>query len=388
MGVGAAAATGLAPAGAALLNAEGSPSAQRAGDAQLRSSAAVTARAVDIVARLDLEQRVGQMIAAGVPFGNVGTAQRLIQWYKVGTIFLSGRSHAGVGPVARDNAALQSAVTPGTTGGVLEFVAVDQEGGYVQSLNGPGVSEIPTALAQGSQSAATIQYRSALWARQLRRAGITLDLAPVTDVVPYANRGSNAPIGRYQREFGFTGPAVAAAVGPWVRGSLSAGVQPTLKHFPGLGRVQGNTDTSARVVDTSTTRSAATLLPWRAGVAAGAGVIMVSSAIYALIDRSEPAFVSPTIIGGMIRHDMGFGGVVMTDDVGNAAAVQSIPVAERATRFVDAGGDLLLNLDPTQIAAMRGALYSRARRDRAFALRVQASATRVVALKMRTGLAR
>lgn len=358
-----------------------------AGTAPAGSARAGTAAAAAVVARMSLPQQVGQMIAAGVPFGSVGTAQRLMQWYNVGTIFLAGRTSAGVGPIAADNAALQTAATARTTAGVLEFVAVDQEGGFVQSLHGPGVSELPTALAQSGESAATIRYRAALWSRQLRRAGITLDLAPVTDVVPYDNRNANAPIGRFQREFGFTGPQVAAAVGPWVQGSLSAGVQPVLKHFPGLGRVTLNTDTSRRVVDESTTRSAATELPWRAGIAAGAGAIMVSNAVYARIDPRGQAFVSPTVIGGMIRRDLGFDGVVMTDDVGNAAAVQDVPIADRATRFVVAGGDLLLNLDPTQIVTMRNALVGRARVDAGFAARVRQSATRVVALKVRTGLA-
>lgn len=344
------------------------------------------ARASAVVARMTLRQRVGQLLAVGVPSTSVATASSLVTRYGVGTVFLSGRDASGVVPVAGRNARLQRAATEAATRGVLEFVAVDQEGGAVQSLRGPGISEIPSALVQARQPAATIRDRAALWGRQLRRAGVTLDLAPVTDVVPPAHRATNQPIGRYDREFGFTEAAVATAVGPWSSGTRSAGVQPTLKHFPGLGRVTGNTDTSPRVVDTETTRSAGTLVPWRAGVAGGAGAVMVSSAVYARIDPHGQAVFSPTVISGMLRHDLAFDGVVMTDDMGNAAAVRDVPVADRATRFVAAGGDLVLTLATGQIPTMSDALVARAQRDATFARQVQASAVRVVTLKERAGL--
>jgi len=344
------------------------------------------ARATAVVASMSLRQRVGQMLAVGVPSVRISTASSLVARYGVGTVFLSGRDASGVGPVAARNAQLQRAATASATRGVLEFVAVDQEGGAVQSLSGPGISTIPSALAQAGQPAATIRDRAALWARQLRRAGVTLDLAPVSDVVPPAHLATNQPIARYHREFGTSEAAVAAAVGPWSAGTRSAGVQPTVKHFPGLGRVVGNTDTTARVVDDETTRTTGTLVPWRAGLWNGAGVVMVSSAVYSRIDASSQAVFSPVVVAGMIRHDMGFGGVVMTDDMGNAAAVGSVPVGQRATRFVSAGGDLVLTVDAGQIPTMSDALVATAQANAAFARQVQAAAVRVVTLKYRTGL--
>lgn len=345
-------------------------------------------RAAAVAASMTLRQQVGQLLAVGVPSARVATAADLVTRYGVGTVFLAGRDTSGVANVARRDAQLQRAATTAATGGALEFVAVDQEGGAVQSLRGPGLSDIPSAVVQSREPAATIRERAALWARQLRRAGVTLDLAPVTDVVPPSHRSTNQPIGRYDRQFGSTEAGVAAAVGPWASGTRSAGVQPTLKHFPGLGRVTGNTDTAARVVDSETTRSATTLVPWRAGIAGGAGAVMVSSAVYALIDGHGPAVFSPRVVGGMLRHDLAFGGVVMTDDVGNAAAVRAVPVGERATRFVSAGGDLVLTLAPSQIPTMSAALMDSARRSPVFAAQVRACATRVLTLKYRTGLLR
>ncbi len=356
--------------------------------AQTPAADPAVTRAAAVAASMTLRQQVGQMLAVGVPSAQVATAADLVTRYGVGTVFLAGRDTSGVASVARRDAQLQRAATAAATGGALEFVAVDQEGGAVQSLRGPGLSDIPSAVVQSRQPAGTIRGRAALWARQLRRAGVTLDLAPVTDVVPAAHRSTNQPIGRYDRQFGSTEAGVAAAVGPWASGTRSAAVQPTLKHFPGLGRVTGNTDTTARVVDSETTRSATTLVPWRAGIAGGAGAVMVSSAVYALIDGHGPAVFSPQVVGGMVRHDLAFGGVVMTDDVGNAAAVRAVPVGERATRFVSAGGDLVLTLAPSQIPTMSAALMDSARRSPVFAAQVRACATRVLTLKYRTGLLR
>ena len=95
----------------------------------------------------------------------------------------------------------------------------------------------------------------------------------------------------------------------------------TAKHFPGLGRVTGNTDTTAGVTDTVTTRTSTDITPFRAAISAGAHLLMVSSAYYSRIDASHPAVFSPTVIRGMIRGDLGFTGVVISDDLGNAKQV-------------------------------------------------------------------
>ncbi len=349
--------------------------------------AAVPAAAARTAAALTLEQQVGQLLAAGVPFGDVATAGALVTDHHVGTVFWAGRSDAGVRGLAADNAAVQRRCTAAATGGVLAFTALDQEGGRVQSLRGPGVSDIPSALEQGRSAAAVVEQRAATWSRQLRQAGFTMNLAPVTDVVPSALRRTNVPIGRYDRELGLTGEAVAAAAAAWVRGSRASRVEPVLKHFPGLGRVTADTDTTYGVRDDGTPRTSGTLTPWRAPLAAGAGAVMVSSAIYDLIDPTVQAFRSPVVVGGFLRRDLGFRGVVMTDDVGKAAAVRYVPVADRAVQHVEAGGDLVLTVVPDQVPVMADALLSLARRSSTFQRYVRASAARVLALKAREGLA-
>ena len=120
----------------------------------------------------------------------------------------------------------------------------------------------------------------------------------------------------------------------------------------------------------------------RAAIAAGAPVIMVSSATYALIDPSAPALFSSTIVTDMLRREMGFSGVVITDDVSAAVQVQDVSAGDRAVRAIRAGCDIVLaSADPTVAADMVKALIATARSDPAFAARVDESATRVLNLK-------
>lgn len=106
---------------------------------------------------------------------------------------------------------------------------------------------------------------------------MNVDLAPVMDTVPASMVATNVPIGRYQREYGNDPGTVAEKGTAFLLGLHHAGVAGTVKHFPGLGRVTGNTDTTANVVDSVTTRADPFLQPFAAGVGLGAPIVMVSS---------------------------------------------------------------------------------------------------------------
>ncbi len=108
----------------------------------------------------------------------------------------------------------------------------------MQVLHGPGLSEMPSALQQGRLAPRRLRTVTATWARQLRRAGVNMNLAPVLDTVPGAAAARrNPPIGVYDREFGYRPRVVARHGLASLRGMRDRGVVPTVKHFPGLGRV-------------------------------------------------------------------------------------------------------------------------------------------------------
>jgi len=335
-------------------------------------------------------QRVGQLFMVGTPATGVSsTTASAITNLHVGSVILTGRSTAGVTAARAVTASLQAKATSSATAGIPLAIAADQEGGLVQVLEGSGFSTIPSALTQGGWSTSTLESSATTWGRQLRSAGVNVNLAPVADTVPSASFAPhNAPIGAYDREFGFTPSTVGAHAQAFAQGMRAGAVMPTAKHFPGLGRVTANTDTTSGVKDTTTTRTDPYLAPFRAAVTGGAEFLMISSAIYTQIDAANPAVFSSTVIDGMVRGDMGFRGVVVSDDLGNAKAVSAWLPGTRAVKFIAAGGDLVLTVDPSQAPTMATAIRSQMSTSATFRSQVYAAALRVLTVKQRMGLIR
>ncbi len=332
-------------------------------------------------------QRVGQLFMAGVPaIGPVSTAISTdISTDHAGSVILTGRSSAGVTATRQLTNQLQSLATSAATDGVPLFIATDQEGGNVQVLSGPGFSAMPTALSQGSESSAQLRQNAFAWGSQLAAAGVNLDLAPVLDTVPQNLASTNQPIGVFQREYGFTPAAVTAAGTAFIQGIHEAGVGTVIKHFPGLGRASGNTDTTLGVTDTVTTSNDPFLQPYATAVSShGVQGVMVSEAIYTQIDASHQAVFSSAVIGGMLRSELGFNGMIMSDSM-EATAVSELTPAEQAVDFINAGGDLVLATDPTVIPAMYNAVLAQAQASSSFATLVnQAVLTVLTAKQART----
>lgn len=321
-------------------------------------------------------QRVGQLFMVGASSNgpDAPTMQAIITNH-VGSVILTDTSHRGVAAIADISHELQHAA--GNTARL--FIATDQEGGEVQRLQGPGFDAIPSATVQGRMPPVQLRAYARRWGAQLRAAGVNLDLAPVMDTVPAGTR--NAPIGAMSRQFG-SDPATVATHGlAFVEGLRDAGIDATIKHFPGLGRVAGNTDTSTGVTDGVTTRHDAFLAPFAVGVKAGVPFVMMATAYYGRIDASRPAAFSPAIVTGMLRGDLGFRGVVISDDLGTAAQVAAASPGARAVDFIAAGGDVVLTVDADQIPQMAAAVLARARSDATFRAQVDAAALRVLSAK-------
>jgi beta-N-acetylhexosaminidase len=266
-------------------------------------------------------------------------------------------------------------------------MAVDQEGGAVQTLTGEGFDRLPSAREQGALPADELDALAEELGASLSAAGITLDLAPVVDVVPPGTEAGNAPIGAHGREYGGTPEAVTAAAGAILDGLAGAGVTATLKHFPGLGRVGGNTDDTPVVHDTVTTAADPQLTVFATlADSPTAPFVMASSAIYDRIDGSTQAMFSRVVLTGVLRDQLGFDGVVISDDVGNADAVSGVPVGERAVRFLAAGGTLVLTVEADQFEPMVDAVLARAEEDAGFAEVVDAAVRTALSAKARAGL--
>lgn len=339
-----------------------------------------------VYARLTEPQRVGQLFLTGLTADAAGpVTEAAFAKYHFGSVLLATDTSEGTAAMSAATAHIQALATPAMTGGVRFFIAANQEGGTVQALKGPGFSAVPSALTQGSWPVSGLRQQAASWGQELRAAGVNLDLAPVMDVVPEATAGSNAPVGQLDREFGYspdvTGPHGAA----FIEGMASAGVATSAKHFPGLGRVAGNTDFTSDVVDTATTSSDPYLGSFRSAISAGVPFVMVALAMYTKIDPSRLAVFSPAIMT-LLRARLDFRGVILSDDLGDAVAVASMPAGERAIDFIEAGGDMITTQSLAPAETMAQAVLARVATDAAFSSLVNAAVLRILSAKQAYGL--
>ncbi|HEU5039019.1 MAG TPA: glycoside hydrolase family 3 N-terminal domain-containing protein [Nocardioides sp.] len=345
-------------------------------------------RPAQVLDDMTLAQRVGQLFMVGTPADRVDQRTRAqIGMYHVGNVMLTGRSYHGVRKPKHVSKVMRREVDAASTDRVRLFVATDQEGGLVRVLQGPGLSDIPTALVQGTWRPARLRGAAATWARQLRNAGVNMNLAPVVDTVPSPKAARhNPPIGRYDREFGYTTKVVGRHGVAFLRGMADGHVVATAKHFPGLGRVRANTDSSAGVTDRVTKRHDPYFRPFRDAIRAHVPAVMMSTASYTHLDPRWPAAFSPYVVGTVLRGDLGFQGVVISDDLARAKQVAGFSPAGRALRFIGAGGDIVLVVDPDPLPAMYDAVLDRARSSARFRAKVDAAALRVLRAKHRQGL--
>jgi beta-N-acetylhexosaminidase len=331
------------------------------------------AAAVGAAKKLSLARQAGQLVV--MRFNGPGPPAY------VSRALRAGRA-AGV-ILFKDNIASRAALpklvrTLQRAAGGSALVSTDQEGGAIRNL--------PWAAPAASQSAATTPERATAdaraAARDLRAAGVNVNLAPVGDVATSA--------GSVMRGRAFPGDAqqVAALTAAAVRGYRGTHVAATVKHFPGLGAATENTDDAP----VSLTRTPAQLLgedlpPFRAAIAAHVPLMMASHALYPSLDATAIASQSRYVLQRLLRERLGFGGVVVTDSLEARAVTERAGPAVAAVRSVRAGADLILTTGAGSHLQVLRAIIAEARRSPAFRRRVAESAARVIALKRDLGLA-
>ena len=361
------------------------PKPQKSQEHQKAAGDSPAAKASRAIATMSLDERAGQLIMAPMfAGGNPADLSALISTRHVGSVVLIGNWNNGTAAAKTAADALQSYAPSGNQ----LIVSTDQEGGQVQHLKGSGFDTMPSAVAQGQMSADTLRSSAKTWGGQLKQAGINVDLAPVWGTVQ-VKRSSNAPIGALNRDFGLDSNGNAQHGIAFVEGMRDAGVGATVKHYPGLGAVTGNTDfTTEGILDTTTTLDDEEIGAFNTTIKqAKPAMVMMSLATYQRIDSSAPAAFSSKIIDGTLRGSVGYDGVVISDSL-SAAAVSGIATKDLGVRLVDAGGDLACIGDTSYVTPILDGIIARAQSDPAFAKKVTASATRVMTLKYQMGLAK
>jgi beta-N-acetylhexosaminidase len=213
-------------------------------------------------------------------------------------------------------------------------------------------------------------------ADELADAGVNVNLAPVADVaVP-----GSVMAGRAFRT-DVAGNVVAAS-----REFLDADVMPTVKHFPGFGRATENTDDAPVTINASRDELQTDLDPFAAAIEADVPAVMASHALYPALDPEHIASQSPAVLGTLLRDELGFEGVVITDSLEAEAVLARSSVEVAAERSLAAGADLLLMTGRGSWIHVFPHLLRRARTSPALRARIAESAERVERLRQRLGL--
>jgi beta-N-acetylhexosaminidase len=257
------------------------------------------------------------------------------------------------------------------------IVAVDQEGGKVRRLPWAG----PSSAQPGQLASGAVRSAAEAAARALRADGITVTFAPVADV-PSVRRAALAG-----RSFSRDPLAVGDAVRDAVRGWRAGGVAATAKHFPGLGGAPSNTDHAIVTIRRSRAAlDAADLPPFAAAIDAGVPLVMVGHARYPALDRFRIASQSRAIVEGVLREELGFRGVVVTDSLEAQASLATGSITSVSERALRAGADLLLLTGRGSYRPVYDHLLAVSRSSPELRGRVREAAARVLALKARGAL--
>ncbi|KRE21156.1 glycoside hydrolase family 3 protein [Agromyces sp. Soil535] len=288
----------------------------------------------------------------------------------LGGVCLFGQNVADAGQLRALNAALRTA-------NPLAVVAIDEEGGDVTRLFYDRGAPYPGNAVLGRIDDTELTERVARAVGEaLVATGCTVAFAPDADVNSDAD---NPVIG--VRSFGADPELAARHVAAWVRGIQSTGVAASAKHFPGHGDTSSDSHLALPVVDVPLeTLRDRELVPFRAAIAAGTRTIMTSHILLPRLDAEQPATLSPRIVHGLLRGELGFEGVIVTDalDMQGASGVHGIP--EAAVRALAAGCDLLcIGSDNTdaQLGEIAAGIEDAIRSGRLPAERVREAAARV-----------
>jgi beta-N-acetylhexosaminidase len=283
-----------------------------------------------------IAQLIGQKLVVRMD-GTTPTADLLgrIRRGEVGGVILFGANITTASALRSLTAKLRAAAAAGGRPRLL--IAVDQEGGPIKRIPWAPPTLSPTAM--GSLGLAAVAHTQGLeTGAALRGLGINVDFAPVADVPA----STASFMYRAGRTWSFSAVRTSGVANAFATGLESAGVQPVMKHFPGLGFATRNTDSSVVTISASRAALAPGLLPYQRAIPKHIPLIMLSNATYTAYDASHAAGWSPAIVRTLLRHDLGFAGVTITDSLDGTAKARGVTTSRLALAAALAGTDMIL----------------------------------------------
>ncbi|MEX2572040.1 MAG: glycoside hydrolase family 3 N-terminal domain-containing protein [Gemmatimonadota bacterium] len=332
------------------------------------------------LARLDLRQRVGQLIVPWINGGEIpeGSAEfrRIRRWIEaeqVGGLIVSRGPASEFAPMM--NRLQARAAVP-------LLIVSDLETGPGMRLRGG--TDMPPAMAFGAAGSADLAFEAGrATAVEARAAGIHMTLGPVLDV----NSNPFNPIIN-TRSFGEDPERVGVLASAWIAGAGASGLLTAGKHFPGHGATEVDSHMGLPSLALGLDElESLDLVPFRAGIESGMDAVLVGHIALPALDgaAAPPASLSPGIVGGLLRDQLGFDGVVLTDALNMGAITGNYDVPEAAIRAILAGADLLLQ--PPGTGEVIDAIVAAVRAGRIPQTTIDESARRVLLAKASAGLA-
>ena len=359
----------------AALGAVASVIVQRQGDEDSGATTTVQASSPAVAKALkglSPEEKADAVVAAGI---DTSSGEGAVAASQLGGIVVGPEDWAGGGAgfVRRLRAA-------GATGGRIPPLVIGlQEGGTYRAYPDQPPAERQLDIGIGGDPAAARAW-SEETAAALKRAGFDVNLAPLADVATL-----DSPVA--DRAFGDDPALVASLTAAAVKGCQATGLACAVAHFPGLGGASDDTDVNPATVGLDTeSLEARDLVPFRAAFDAGVPATVLSLASYIAYDPVTPAALSTSVATDLLRDDLGFKGLAISDDLSSGSIAVGLGAPEAAVQAITAGTDLAVVGDPAQAAKARAAILAAAKEGTLPQERLDEAAARVLALKKQLGL--
>ncbi len=286
---------------------------------------------------MNLREKIGQMIMTGFPSSNITPELiHLIEEYKLGNIILFAYNVLTLEQISSHCEELHRRIEAAT--GFPALIAIDQEGGVVTRLPKEACN-VPGAMLIGATGREEYAYRAGyITGAELRAIGINMDLAPVLDV---NSNPDNPVIGT--RSYSSDAAVVERYGCNMMKGLEEAGVMPTVKHFPGHGDTAVDSHLGLPVVDKDLQQlRSVELVPFINAIKQGVPCVMTSHILFPKLESENvPATMSKTILTGLLREQLGFQGIIITDCLEMGAIVHYYGTAKGAVEAIKAGAQLL-----------------------------------------------
>lgn len=333
---------------------------------------------------LTLEEKVGQMFVCGFHGKQPSEAiQQLIDKNQIGGVIYFSRNIERPQQVYQLSHDLQNQAKNAI--GIPLFVGVDQEGGMVARIT-DGVTMIPGNMALGAAGDRDHAHQAArISGGELKALGINMNLAPSIDV---NNNPDNPVIG--VRSFGDDPKKVSEFGAATVQGYRESGICAAVKHFPGHGDTAVDSHFSLPKIPHGQERvQQIELVPFKKAIENGVDMVMTAHVVFPALDSSEkPATLSAAVLDGLLRRELGYDGVVMTDCLEMEAISKGYGTEEAAVMAVEAGADTILisHTEKRQLGAIRE-LINAVKSGRISEARIDQSVKRILQLKQKRNLA-